>query len=49
MRSSIKNNKKMMWIMGECAGKLREELTNLGQIVDIAETEDVNADVSHFE
>lgn len=36
------------WILEKFARKLQEELTKLGQMVDIAETEDVNADVNHY-
>ncbi len=36
------------WILGKFARKLQEELTKLGQLVDIAETEDIHADVNHY-
>ena len=36
------------WIFEKFANKLQLELTNLGQTVDIAETEDTDADVNHY-
>lgn len=36
------------WIFGKFANKLQSELTKLGQIVEIGETEDPDADVNHF-
>lgn len=36
------------WILGKFAKKLQEELSKLGQEVDIAEEEDPKADVNHY-
>lgn len=36
------------WIIGKFAQKLEEELTKLGQIVDIANEEDPLADINHY-
>lgn len=36
------------WIFGKFAGKLQEYLLKMGQIVDIANVEDPDADVNHY-